>query len=90
MTLHISLFQIENEKDGLNFSVAAFSQNFFMTQFPKSGAVSLLFVDAQGCQMAFFQTENPTLGKFWSALQWNMLLYLFYGYTVKLWPVGIC
>jgi hypothetical protein len=29
----------------------------------------------QGCRMAFFQTKNPTLGKFWRALQWKMLVY---------------
>jgi hypothetical protein len=23
----------------------------------------------QGCQMAYFQTKNPRLGKFWRALQ---------------------
>jgi hypothetical protein len=28
----------------------------------------------QGCQMVYFQTKNPNLGKFWSALQWNMLV----------------
>jgi hypothetical protein len=29
----------------------------------------------QGCQMAYFQTKNPTLGKFWRVLQWKMLVY---------------
>jgi hypothetical protein len=29
----------------------------------------------QGCQMAFYQTKNPTLGKFWRVLQWKMLVY---------------
>jgi hypothetical protein len=24
---------------------------------------------SQGCQMVYFQTKNPTLGKFWSVLQ---------------------
>jgi hypothetical protein len=25
---------------------------------------------SQGCQMAYFQTQNPVLGKFWKDLQW--------------------
>jgi hypothetical protein len=27
-----------------------------------------------GCQMVFFQTKNPNLGKFWRVLQWKMLV----------------
>jgi hypothetical protein len=30
---------------------------------------------AQGCQMVYFQTKDPNLGKFWRALQWKMLVY---------------
>jgi hypothetical protein len=47
-------------------------------------------------QMAYFQTKNPDLGKFWRVLQWKMLVYytaiwfilrlhvfgIFYGYLV--------
>jgi hypothetical protein len=29
----------------------------------------------QGCQMVYFQTKNPNLGKFWRALDWTMLIY---------------
>jgi hypothetical protein len=29
----------------------------------------------QGCQMAYFQTINPNIGKFWRVLQWKMLVY---------------
>jgi hypothetical protein len=29
----------------------------------------------QGCQIVYFQTKNPKLGKFWRVLQWNMLVY---------------
>jgi hypothetical protein len=29
----------------------------------------------QGCQMGYFQTRNPNLGKFWRALQWKRLVY---------------
>jgi hypothetical protein len=28
----------------------------------------------QGCQMVYFQTKNPNLGNFWSAMQWKMLV----------------
>jgi hypothetical protein len=30
---------------------------------------------AQGCQMVYIQNKNPTLGKFWRALDWKMLIY---------------
>jgi hypothetical protein len=48
----------------------------------------------QGCQMAYFQTKNPSLGNFWRALQWKMFVSftaiwsilqpfgIFYGYLV--------
>jgi hypothetical protein len=29
----------------------------------------------QGCQMVYFQTKNPILGKFGRVLLWNILLY---------------
>jgi hypothetical protein len=29
----------------------------------------------QGCQMAFFETNNSDLGKFWRVLQWKMVVY---------------
>jgi hypothetical protein len=29
----------------------------------------------QGCQMVYFQTKNTILDKFWSALDWKMLIY---------------
>jgi hypothetical protein len=32
----------------------------------------------QGCQIAYFQTKNPDLGKFWRVLQSKMLVF----YTV--------
>jgi hypothetical protein len=32
--------------------------------------------------MAFFQTKNPSLGKFWRALQWNMLVYFMDIWTI--------
>jgi hypothetical protein len=38
--------------------------------------------------MVYFQTKNPTLGKFWSALEWKMLVYfifmIYYGHLVYL------
>jgi hypothetical protein len=30
----------------------------------------------QCCQMVCFQTKNPNSGKFWRALEWKMLVYL--------------
>jgi hypothetical protein len=50
----------------------------------------------RGCQMAYFQTKNSYLGKFWRDLQWKMPVYIFYVYLVyflaiwnTLWPFGI-
>jgi hypothetical protein len=43
----------------------------------------------QGCQMVYFETKNPTLGKFWRALDGKMLQYL-----IAIWNIlrtlGIC
>jgi hypothetical protein len=43
----------------------------------------------QGCQMAYFQTKNPDLGKFWRVLQSKMLVY-FMAIWYILWSFGIC
>jgi hypothetical protein len=50
-------------------------------------------VPYQGCQMAYFQTQNPNLGKFFWDLQWRKLVYfwpsgLFNGHLV--YSVAIC
>jgi hypothetical protein len=29
----------------------------------------------QCCQMVYFQTKDPNLGKFWTVLQWKMLVF---------------
>jgi hypothetical protein len=49
----------------------------------------------QGCQMVYFQTKNPSLGKFWRVLQWQILVGIPYGHLVYftaiyciLWPFG--
>jgi hypothetical protein len=58
----------------------------------------------QGCQMVYFQTKNPNLGKFWRVFQWNVLVYfksvhsfaVYYGhlvYFLVIWyifPVLVC
>jgi hypothetical protein len=50
--------------------------------------------EGQGCQMVYFQTKTPNLGKFWRALEWKMMVYfiviwnilrsfgIFYGHLV--------
>jgi hypothetical protein len=42
---------------------------------------------AQGCQMVYFQTKHPNLGKFWSALEWKRLVY-FLAIGNILWILG--
>jgi hypothetical protein len=29
----------------------------------------------RGCQMVYFETKSPNLGKFWRALEWKVLVY---------------
>jgi hypothetical protein len=36
-----------------------------------------------GCQMAYFQTQNPNLGRFWRALQWKMLMYFMAYWSIE-------
>jgi hypothetical protein len=36
----------------------------------------------QGCQMVYFQTKNSYLGKFWRFLQWKMLVYFIYIWSI--------
>jgi hypothetical protein len=55
----------------------------------------------QGCQMVCFQTKNPNLGKFWTALELKMMVYfmpiwkilrpfgILNGHLVILWYFGI-
>jgi hypothetical protein len=44
----------------------------------------------QDCQMLYFQSKNPNLGKFWRALEWKWLVYslaiwnIYYGHLVHL------
>jgi hypothetical protein len=44
--------------------------------------------------MVCFQTKNPNLGKFWSALEKNMLVYftviwnILWSFGIFLWPFG--
>jgi hypothetical protein len=38
----------------------------------------------QDCQMVYFQTKNPNLGKFLRTLEWELLLYF-----MRIWNVCI-
>jgi hypothetical protein len=49
----------------------------------------------QGCQMVYFLTKRPNLGKFWRALEWKRFVYIFYDHLecitavwYILWPYG--
>jgi hypothetical protein len=37
--------------------------------------------------MVYFQTKNPSMGKFWRALEWKSLVYSIYIWNI-LWPFG--
>jgi hypothetical protein len=36
---------------------------------PKKIPIFWFHAQSQGCQMVYFQTKNPDLGKFWRALE---------------------
>jgi hypothetical protein len=42
----------------------------------------------QGCQMVYFQTKNPNMGKFWWAVEWKKLAYFMTIWNI-LWQFGI-
>jgi hypothetical protein len=45
--------------------------------------------DIRGCQMAYFRTRNPNLGKFWRNLELQMFIYsvCHYEYFTALWYI---
>jgi hypothetical protein len=51
----------------------------YFSSFPVDPAQSHIYTHnraaVQGCQMVYFQTQNPSLGKFWRVLHWKMLVY---------------
>jgi hypothetical protein len=51
-------------------------------------AKTLDYFGIQGCQMVCFQTKNPNLGQFWSALDWKIFIY-FMAICNILWTFGI-
>jgi hypothetical protein len=59
------------------------------------GRWETIFCRVQGCQMAYFQTQNPNLGKFLRVWHWKMLVYfmaiwyIFMAIWYILWPFGI-
>jgi hypothetical protein len=48
---------------------------FFWTYFAMGGKTQSQSGFIQGCQMLYFQTKNLKLGKFWSVLDWKLLIY---------------
>jgi hypothetical protein len=56
---------------------------------PKSEQIlSVNCLSCQGCQMVYFQTKNPNVGKIWRALEWKMLQYFMTIWNI-LHPFGI-
>jgi hypothetical protein len=51
--------------------------------------IQVISISVQGCQMVYFQTKNPNLGKFWRALEWALLVYFMVIWNI-LRPFGIC
>jgi hypothetical protein len=48
----------------------------FVRKWPNPKYTIHIEVD-RGCQMVYFQTKNPTLGKFCRVLQWKMMVSLY-------------
>jgi hypothetical protein len=59
----------KREKNSTDFETSCLKATFF-----RSGQKPLKVRQRQGCQMVYFQTEDPNLGKFWRALQWKLLV----------------
>jgi hypothetical protein len=51
-------------------------------------SLSLSLSLEQGCQMVYFQPQNPNLGKFWRALELKRLVYSMAIWNI-LWLLGI-
>jgi hypothetical protein len=51
-------------------------------------SLSMCHSTNQGCQMVYFQTKNPSLGKFLRAIDWKMLIYFKDIWNI-LWTFGI-
>jgi hypothetical protein len=52
--------------------------HFFRGKSSTKAKILVTLVDCPllGCQMVYFQTKKPNLGKFWRALDWEMLIYI--------------
>jgi hypothetical protein len=57
------------------FQIAAFHPIWsHWTESSAVGTKKSFPAEKQGCQIIYFQTKNPNLGKFWMALEWKMLV----------------
>jgi hypothetical protein len=52
---------------------------------PWVNSVNKIFCHLQGCQMVCFQTQNPNLGKFWRALDWQIYFMAVWNILWKFW-----
>jgi hypothetical protein len=64
------------------------SWDTFISQGWQSVSPKAAMDEKQGCQMAYFQTQSPILGKFWRVLQWKILVYFMTIWSI-LPPFGI-
>jgi hypothetical protein len=65
----ISYLFLDSYLQSFHLKCSTFCLSFFLS----FGGVN--FAAERGCQMAYFQTKNPNLGKFWRGLLWKMLVY---------------
>jgi hypothetical protein len=68
----------------------------FQTVAYQPGHALAIAQSKRGCQMAYFQTKNSNLGKFYMVLQWKMLAYFMDTWSILctffcciLWAFGI-
>jgi hypothetical protein len=54
----------------------------------QSSACTRMHARDRGCQMAYFRTQDPNLGKFWRVSQEKMLVYFVAVWSI-LWPFGL-
>jgi hypothetical protein len=77
--LHNKSYVLILATNGLGFVVGDFFSQTHLVTLPSAHChgPAAFPIPRLGCQMVYFQTKNPNFGKFWSFLNWKMLIYFF-------------
>jgi hypothetical protein len=76
----------------MRFSIKLFPDSFFSENRVEKLSSECIIAsggNGLGCQIVYFQTKNPNLGKFWRVLHWKMLVFFMAIWSLS--PIfGIC